>query len=46
LLSYYREAGKLVEVDADRKPDQVYERLTAALAQGPPAEQSLRGNKS
>src|SRR5690606_10359883 len=35
LLAYYRGSGKLVEIDADRSPDRVYEQLAAALGLQP-----------
>ena len=38
LLAYYRESGKLVEIDANRSPDQVFQQLTTAVERRPAAD--------
>jgi adenylate kinase len=46
LLAYYRERGKLVELDADRSPDRVFEQLQAVVSKPPAARQDGKRNKS
>ncbi len=40
LIDYYRRTGRLLEIGADRSPDEVYASLTAGLAARGPADSS------
>ncbi|MDQ6709289.1 MAG: adenylate kinase [Candidatus Dormibacteraeota bacterium] len=40
LIDYYRRRGRLLELDADRSPEEVYASLTAGLAAVAPADRS------